>query len=215
VHTFHLSNGVDPARFGPHLRTKKARDELGGPGGTVVLYAGLHGLAQGLEQVLAAAVLLRDVPELRFVLVGDGPEKRALQAQARQERLTNVVFLDPRPAAQVPALLAASNLVLVPLKKHILGAVPSKLYEAMASARPVVMMAAGEAAAIVQETQAGLVVQPGDVAGLAAALRRLAGDPQTAAEFGANGRRAALNQYNRDLIAARFLHYLAEQGGRR
>jgi glycosyltransferase involved in cell wall biosynthesis len=67
----------------------------------------------------------------------------------------------------------------------------------------------------VQETQAGLVVQPGDVAGLAAALRRLAGDPQTAAELGANGRRAALNQYNRDLIAARFLHYLAEQGGRR
>src|SRR6185369_17490623 len=131
----------------------------------VALYAGLHGLAQGLDQVLSAAEALRTEDHLQFVLVGDGPEKPALRERARQRDLTNVRFLDPRPAGEMPQLLATADVVLVPLKKHIPGAVPSKLYEAMASEKPVILVASGEAAEIVRNQQAGIVVEPGNEAG--------------------------------------------------
>ena len=66
------------------------------------------------------------------------------------------------PAGEMPDLLAAADVVLVTLKMHIPGAVPSKLYEAMASGRPVVLVASGEAAEIVREHRAGIVVEPGN-----------------------------------------------------
>jgi glycosyltransferase involved in cell wall biosynthesis len=96
--------------------------------------------------------------------------------------------------------------------------VPSKLYEAMACGRPVVIVADGEPADIVRRTGAGLVVPPGDGAALAAALRTLRDDPTLRATLGANGRRAVEQRYERRSICARFVDYLEAglaQSGRR
>lgn len=205
--TYHLSNGVDGETFHPDRRTAAAREMLGPADSCVAFYAGLHGLAQGLDQVLAAAARLTDTP-VRFVLMGDGPTKADLLRQTQAEGLANVTFLDPRPVQEVPPLLAAADIVIVPLVTHIPGATPSKLYEAMASGRPVVLVAKGEPAAIVRDAEAGLVVEPGDTAGLAAALRTLAGDPVLRQTLGANGRRAAERLFNQTEIAARFVAFL-------
>ena len=127
------------ALFRPDVCADDARATLNGNGRAVALYAGLHGLAQGLDQVLEAAAALREECSLQFGFVGDGPEKQALlHSKLRQRNLSNVRFLDPRPAQDIPAFLAAADIILVPLKMYIPGAVPSKLYEAMASGKAVV-----------------------------------------------------------------------------
>ena len=205
---FHLSNGVNPQLFCPENQNVEARETLGNDESCVVLYAGLHGLAQGLDQVLAAAKILQTEADLKFVLLGDGPEKGMLIEQAKQAHLNNVTFLDARPANAIPSLLASADILLVTLKKHIPGAVPSKIYEAMASGRPVVLAAAGEAAKIVQEHQVGIVVEPGDVAGLARAVRTLQVQPELRRILGENGRRAAEKHFDRSIIATRFIDYL-------
>lgn len=210
VRTYHLSNGVDCDAFGADRATDGARATLAADGRCVALYAGLHGIAQGLPQLLAAASALRDEGGPDLVFVGDGPVKASLVEEARERALDHVRFLDPLPADALPPLLASADILLVPLGLGIPGAVPSKLYEAMASGRPIVLVAGGEPANIVRSHQAGLVVEPDDIAGLASALRRLRDDAALRAELGANGRRAAESYFDRREIALRFIAELEE-----
>src|SRR2546430_11023912 len=127
-----------------------------------------------------------------MVLIGDGPTKGAIVDRVKRRGIQRVRFLSPRPHREMPAILAAADVLVVPLLKYIRGAVPSKLYEAMASGRPVVLIAEGEAAQIVRQHDAGMCVAPGDLAGLVQALRTLSGDADLRARLGANGRAAAI-----------------------
>lgn len=206
--TFPLSNGVDIDLFRPDRCTDAARVALSRNGRSVALYAGLHGLAQGLDQVLKAAEVLRDESNMQIAFIGDGPEKGGLLQRARDRDLKNVLFLQARPANEIPSLIAAADIVLVPLKMYLPGAVPSKLYEAMASERPVVLIAEGEAAEIVRQHQAGLVVKPDDITGLVQALRMLSSQPSLRKTLGVNGRRAAEQHFDRTQIATRFITHL-------
>jgi glycosyltransferase involved in cell wall biosynthesis len=205
---FHLSNGVDTRKFGPACETSTVRTRLAHDNQCVALYAGLHGLAQGLDQLLNAAAMLQEDKDLCFVMVGDGPEKEKLIAQATSARLTNVRFLDSVPASEMPALLAAGDIALVILKTDLPGAVPSKLYEAMASARPVILVAEGEAAQIVRKHEVGITVSPGDTAGLIRALQILRSNPDLRRTMGMNGRRAVETLFDRTKIATGFREYL-------
>ena len=110
----------------------------------------------------------------------------------------------------MPALLAAADLAVACLKRSLPGAVPSKIYEAMAAGRPLVLVADGEPARLVREAGAGLVVAPGDVEGLAAALGALAADPDLRRRLGEAGRRAALERFDRRRIFDRFVDRLEE-----
>jgi glycosyltransferase involved in cell wall biosynthesis len=119
-----------------------------------------------------------------------------------------VHFLAPLPSAEVPPLVASADIMLVPLATHIPGATPSKLYEAMASGRPVVLVAGGEPAAFVRAHQAGIVVAPGDGRGLVEALRTLSADPALRRQLGANGRKAAERLFDKGDIDNAFIDYL-------
>ena len=211
VPTFYLPNGVDTKKFRPDSRTLETLALLGSGQGCVVLYAGLHGLAQGLEQIIEAADRLRDDTSIRFVLVGDGPVKRALVREAQARGLGNMKFLDPVPQDQMPALIAAADIVLVPLKTRIPGAVPSKLYEAMSAGRALVVLTSGEAADIVTQHRAGVVVAPGDIQGLTTSLLDLARNLPHREQLGAEARRAATTLFDRSVSIARFIRYLEEQ----
>lgn len=214
VRTYHLSNGVDTSLFRPERRSAAARARLlesaaGDQVACVAVYAGLHGTAQGLDQILAAVARLDGRGPLT-VFIGDGPEREALIRRKEELRLDRVRFLDPLPREEIPALLASADIALVPLKVPLPGAVPSKVYEAMASGVPVLLVANGEAADIVRSAGAGLVVAPGDIDGLADGLRRLANNVSERRTMGEAGRRAAVAQFDRRQIAARFLRYLEE-----
>ena len=208
--TYHLSNGVDTNRFAEAMNDR-AHTGLNVNGHCVVMYAGLHGLAQGLGQVLTAAEDLFEDRRFRFVLVGDGPEKKMLMGQAAQRGLTNVEFRDPRRSEEIPALIAGCDIVLVPLTSYLLGAVPSKLYEAMAGGKPIILMASGEASQIINEHQAGIAVEPGDINGLVQALKTLLTQPQLRRTLGENGRRAAKQHFDRETIVSNFREFLEEK----
>jgi glycosyltransferase involved in cell wall biosynthesis len=205
---FHLSNGVDTEFFSSSRKTAAARASLGTDKQFVAVYAGLHGHAQGLNQVLEAARVLASDSRFRFVLIGDGPEKGRLQKLANEMGLANVRFLDPLPHDEIPGILAASNAILVPLVGRITGAVPSKIYEGMASGRPLVVIAGGEPADMVREFRVGLSVRPNDIQGLVRALRQLREDVQLSKALGENGRNTALKHFRRKDILERFEWFL-------
>lgn len=207
ITTYHLSNGADTSRFTPNAAISSAVNLLRDRARCVAIYAGLHGVAQGLIQIVDAARLLNQ-EDFRIVLVGDGPEKTALQQHAQFSGVRNIRFLDALPPAEMPALLASADMALVVLKTDLPGAVPSKLYEAMASGLPIVLAANGEPAQIVKHYRAGIVVNPGDAAGLAGAMQTLYALPALRRELGGNGRRAAVEHFDRGNVAARFIEYL-------
>jgi len=180
--------------------------ELNLKGKFVVGYAGLHGLAQGLEVVLEAARMLSDRGEIAFVFIGDGPEKPLLKAVAANRNLKNVFFCDSQPKAKMLVILSNFNLALIPLKRLNLfkGALPSKMFEAMAAALPMLVMVDGAARALVETAQAGLYVEPEKPKALAEAIAQLADDPERCRQLGDNGRRFAFQYFDRAAIARNF-----------
>jgi colanic acid biosynthesis glycosyl transferase WcaI len=199
----HLSNGADTESFSPHKKTEEIRQRYLKNGETGFVYAGLHGLFQGLEQVLVAAGRLRERP-LRFVLVGDGPEKERLVRKAQELDLPNVDFYPPIPHQEMPGVLASFDVAIIPLKSSIRGAVPSKIYEAMASGIPILLMANGEAGEIVRQTGAGVTAKPGRIDELIHLVNELAFHGERRKAMGKAGRLAAEIHYDRCKIAEKF-----------
>ncbi|NQT89894.1 MAG: glycosyltransferase family 4 protein [Candidatus Omnitrophica bacterium] len=208
ISAYHFSNSVDTGKFAPELRTQDIRDSIAKGRGCIALYAGLHGFAQGLDQILKAAARLKDLNDLCIVFAGEGPDKKRLVEMAGSEGISNVRFVDARPHDDMPALLASADIAVITLKTKLPGAVPSKIYEAMASGVPIVLAASGEAADIIKEAKCGISVPPQDTEALAAGLRELAGDAARRKELGANGRRSAESRFDRRVICDKFIDYL-------
>lgn len=164
-------------------------------------------MAQGLGLILDLATAVSDLPQVQFVIVGDGAERELLQRRIETNNLQNVRLLRAQPKERIPALLAASDIAIHVLKYSIPGAVPSKIYEAMASGLPILFAGEGEGARRVLKAEAGLAVPYGDAQGLQQAVRKLVSDHALRQELGAAGRRAAEKHYSRKEIARR-LHQL-------
>jgi glycosyltransferase involved in cell wall biosynthesis len=196
-----ITNGVDPARFNADQVDDYARALIGGGEGPVFLYAGLFGFAQGLDQVLDLAASLHGAMPGTIVLVGDGPARARLYQRVEQEQLERVRILHAQPRERMPAVLAAADVALVTLGASITGAVPSKIYEAMAASLPILLVADGEAARRVEDAGCGLVVTPHDKDALVTAFTRLATDRALRERLGRAGRRAAETTYHRDRAA--------------
>lgn len=209
IRTCHLSNGVDVKKYSPSLRSGKIRSRLGeGEDKCVAIYAGLHGMAQGLEQVLEAAFRLKENKKLHIIFVGEGPEKETLRQKANKRGLRNLTFLPGCSQEEMPEILSSADIAIIPLKTKLKGAVPSKLYEAMASGLPVVLVADGESAGIVKEAQCGFAVSPGNIQALADALACLAEDIPQRKTMGKAGRTAVFEKYDFSQIASKFIDYL-------
>ena len=198
-----ISNGVDRTLFSPCLRSESVRRRLGASSGDLLVgYFGLHGVAQGLEVVLGAAERLQDRPNIKFVLVGDGPLKAKLVAMAKEKSLRNLLFLDPVPKPQVPAMLASCDASLVPLAARLPGTMPSKVYEAMAAGTPPVVAKGCEAEALLKAFDAGKTFEPMDGQELAGALLELADRPEEYRRIRDNALALAA-RFDRDVIADR------------
>jgi colanic acid biosynthesis glycosyl transferase WcaI len=203
-HVFLLPNGVDVSKFRP-LSKAEARTKLGWEHTFTLLYAGTIGMAHGLNILLEAAEKVRDQPDIRIVLVGEGAMKADLIAEATRKHLTNVTFIDARPHDQMPTFISASDVCLASLRKLPLfqGALPSKMYEAMACARPLLLAVDGEARNIIeQEAGAALYVEPENVQALAEAIIYLRDNPAFAEQLGEHGRQYVKTHFNRDLLVS-------------
>jgi colanic acid biosynthesis glycosyl transferase WcaI len=185
-----MPNGVDTRLFQPNAAPdEELSGALGVRGKLVVLYAGNHGYANGLEQVILAAGLIAD-RRVHFLFVGDGPDKDRLQALAQDLALTNVTFVESVPIERLGAFLSISAVAVVTLQKSRItrGARPAKTFVMMAAAKPIVLAAEGESAELVRQAKAGLVVPPNVPQQLASAILLLLENPELASRLGANGR---------------------------
>ncbi len=198
-----IPNGVDTQLFAPGAEAGQLRRLEGLDRKFIALYAGAHGMANDLWQLLAAAEVLREDPRITLVLVGDGREKVALRAKARATGLSNVVFLPSVEKARMPGLLVDADCGLVVLKPIPLFTTtyPNKMFDYMAAGKPVVLAIDGVAKRLVEEADAGVCVPPGDAPALAAALQQLAADPALARELGQRGRTYVEAHYDRAQLA--------------
>jgi len=205
-----VKNGVDLEMFRPGPTENGVRERLGLRDKFVAAYIGTHGMAHGLGTIVEAAALLRHDDRYRFLLIGDGAEKSSLQQRAASEGLTNVLFLDQIPHEDIPDHIRAADVTLVLLRDRVLfrSVIPSKIFEFMGTARPIVIGVDGEARRLVEEAGAGVFVPPEDAKTLLATLRRLDGDPIARSRMGQSGRNFVERRFSRREQARLYLEYL-------
>ena len=208
---FLLTNGVDTSVFKPATPNMELARSLGLDRRKVFLYAGTHGMAQGLGTVLDAAKQTKNLDVL-YVLAGEGAEKDALIRRAQSEGIANIKFLPNQPKQTMPDLLNLAYATIIPLRRLDLfkSALPSKMFESMATAKPIVASLWGEAADLIESAGCGIVAAPEDAAGMRDAVERLAADPALARRLGEKGRHYVQAHFDRERIAGRFLELLQE-----
>ena len=214
-----VTNGVDLSRFRPMERDAELAERFGLTGKLVAGYIGTHGMAHALETVLEAARRMAALPEgreLRFVLLGDGAQKQALQATAKQMGLANVIFLDSVPKAEVPRYWSLLDIAIIHLRKadNFRQVIPSKLFECMGMGIPVVHGVAGESAEIVEREGVGLLFEPENAEALCDGLLRLVRDRELYQRL----RRQCLSaapRYERTALAINMLGVLERTANRR
>jgi colanic acid biosynthesis glycosyl transferase WcaI len=200
-----LPNGIDIERFTPQPPDPLLRARLGLDERKVFIYAGTHGIAQGLHTLVHAAAQLPREAILLFV--GSGPVKPYLVQLVRERKIENVRFHDPVPLERMPSFFALAYASIVPLVRSDLmrGARPSKLFPAFSCGVPVIYSGEGEGAALVTDAGAGVAVPPEDPHALAEAMRAMIAAPQERATMALSARRLVEERFTWSSIVDRWL----------
>lgn len=213
VKTFWLPNGTDANQYNTNNIAHNWRSINGYDADDfIVLYAGILGHAQALEVILNAAVLLKEENKIKFVLVGDGPQKEYLYRLKESLQLTNVSFFPNQPQQQMPQIIYAADTAIVPLKNIPLfkGAIPSKIFESLALGKPILLGVDGEARYLfIDEGKCGLYFTPENEQELAANIVKLKNDKILCKELGNNGIVYVNDKFDRKKIAAAFYNQLS------
>ncbi len=179
-------------------------------GHSIVMYAGSHGVANALDSFVRAAELLRD-QRVTFLLVGQGPEKAALERLVHESGLTNVRFLPPVPKRSIPAILRSADLLFLGLQRCSLfrfGISPNKLMDYMMAGKPIIQ-AIDAGNDMVVESGCGTSVSPETPNEIAAAVLRLLSLSDTERiEMGSRGSSYVSSKHAYPVLAQQFLHTL-------
>lgn len=207
-----VKNGADLDAFSPQDRENDFRRKHGLSGKFVASYVGTHGMAHGLDTVLKAAEILRNEPDIIFMLVGDGAERENLKRLKDSLGLPNVLMLPQLEKTLMPQVLAASDVSLVHLRKADLfkSVIPSKIFESMAMERPIILGVEGESRGIVEAARCGICIEPGNAGEMAEAVRRLRQDRGLAEKLGKNGKSYVAEHFDRNKLADRYLSLLKQ-----
>lgn len=205
---FWLRNGVDVEKFDTvksSWRSENGFDE----NDFIVMYGGILGYAQNLEVLMKAAKMLKEEGTVKFIVVGDGPNKDNLLEWQGKLRLENVTFFPRQPSAVMPFIIQACDVGLVPLRDIQLfrGAIPSKIFEYLILRKPVLLGVDGEAKELfINEGNCGLFYTPQSEQELTEAILKLKNNRELAMQLGNNGERYVKAKFDRKKIASEF-HY--------
>ena len=212
-----IPNWVDTHELTPRARDNAWAREHELVDKFVVMHSGNVGHAQDLDTLLRAATFLRDLDDLRIVIVGGGARRDELKALSKLLEVEHVRFQGYQPRSMLPDSLSASDLHVIGLARGLSGyVVPSRLYGVLAVARPVIVAADAESetAQVVEKVGCGIVVRPGRPELLAAAIRRAYDGELDLAAMGERGRAFVTVEADR-LVAVdryrRLLHELARK----
>jgi len=213
-----ISNGVDEARFREAFADPSAqsslRDQWQLGDRFVCAYIGTIGMACGLAVVLRAARLLRNAgrQDVCFLLVGDGAVYASLKEKVHTENLGEwVIMTGLQPKNLVPAFLSIADACLVHLaRKELFKTVmPSKIFEAAAMCKPIILGVEGFAASFLTDAGAGICIEPENEMALIDAVTELSKNPELAKAMGQLGKTYVKSHYNIDDLAKRYLQVLS------
>jgi glycosyltransferase involved in cell wall biosynthesis len=205
-----IKNGVDLEFFSTNGKREETRESLGVKDKFIVSYIGTVGMAHALDCLLLVAEKMKVRDDIRFLIVGSGAEKENLLNMKTGRNLDNVIFVDRQPKETIPAFYECSDVCLVPLRKAELfkTVIPSKMFEIMSMGKPIIQSVDGEAREILEESRAGIYVEPENKKAIHDAIFHLYGNYNEARAFGQNGRRFVREKFNRDSLAGQYLDTL-------
>lgn len=210
---FWLPNGVDVDELQSRLTGRDWRTQEGFIKEDLLFYfGGLLGYAQGLDCIIQAASLVKDLPEVKFIIIGDGPEKERLLELKERLSATNIYFFKGVPKDQIADVIQSIDVGIIPLKKLdlFLGAIPSKIFEILCLKKPILLGIEGEAKKLfIEQARAGLPFDPENATALAAQVRYVHAHRDQLPEWGRNGHAYVTAHFNRSTIADAFYTFIS------
>ena len=212
-------SGKTPVEYHPNPGSLTHATGIGGipslvlGSGFSVVFAGNLGSVQALDTVLAAAAIVRDLPSVRFVLIGSGSRRDWLNEEIHRIGLTNVEMPGRFAPEAMPAILAQASALLVSLARSptMSQTIPSKIQAYLAAGRPVIASLDGEGARIIEQAAAGLTCPAEEAQALADAIRKLSTTPAGELEqMGRNGRSFYEQHFEPNALAVRLERRFAQ-----
>ncbi len=210
-----LKNGVDINFYDVNKTIEEnawRKEHNYSPEDFILFYGGIIGHAQGLDVILNAAKELENYENIKFVLLGNGPEKERLLKLKAELGLNNLQFYDAVPKSQMQKIIMDTNASIIPLKRLDLfkGAIPSKIFENLALKKPIILGVEGEAEELfIQQGKCGVSFTPEDSENLAKQILHLYNNPELVKELGENGLAYVSENFNRDKIAEDFFKQIS------
>jgi len=186
----YIAYGTDVDMFNPQVDGSSIRAELGLQDKFVVLYAGALGQANDIDTILRAAQRLKSSDKIYFVLFGDGKERPRLKGEAERMKLTNVIFAGVRAKKEMPLVVASADVCLAILQDIPMfrTTYPNKVFDYMAAGRATVLVIDGVSRDLIETSNGGVFVQPGNDELLAKTILELSKDPHRVQQMGQNAR---------------------------
>ena len=213
-----IMNGVDTSLYFPKEKSKTVCDKFGILSGQVVVgYVGTHGMAHDLMTVLKSAESMQEVNEVKFIFLGEGATKKYLQQYRANNDIENVSFYSAVSKKEMLSIWPIFDIVLIPLlnKEAFSRVVPSKIYEAMAMGKVIVLMAPeGEASRLLLENKAGIHILPENHTLLEETIIYLISNPKETDRLSKNAREAALKN-TREMQAKKMIAVLMNSSEKR
>jgi putative colanic acid biosynthesis glycosyltransferase WcaI len=211
-----IPNWTDVKALRPGNKTNSWSQAQALDSGFVVMHSGNVGHAQDLDTLVRATTLLRDVDDLRVVVIGTGARHAQLVSLAERLEADHVRFIDFQPRELLSETLATADVHVVGLARGLAGyIVPSRLYGILAAGRPVIVAAEDESetAQLVREFACGIVVPPGEPLALAEVIRACHDGVYDLADMGRRARDYAETQGDIRFAVARYRELLGEVVG--
>jgi glycosyltransferase involved in cell wall biosynthesis len=178
------------------------------------VYAGAMGVTNGIDQLVDAAVALREAGEdgVAIVAAGNGTEKERIERRVAELGLDNLIVLPDIPRDEIPLLVGAADVTLTAFAPYpvLQTNSPNKFFDSLAAGKPPIVNLDGWLHRLVEERRVGVYVPAGDGEALAQTLADLAGKPDFVRELGANARKLAEHEFSRDLLADRLADVLED-----
>lgn len=193
-------NGVDVKRFEKPIMKLQNEDNI------KIIYAGLIGVAQGIKEIAKNINFKELGAELH--IYGEGAERNSLENFLKENPGRNIFLNSSISREAIPHLLSKFYCALIPLVSNIYGAVPSKIYEAMAAGLPVLFSGSGEGAKIIRETNTGLISSPKDFEALKKNIKEIKNSHELRNKMSVNGRNIAEERFDRNKLIEDFSNEL-------
>jgi len=208
-HISMIPNGCDIQSMGPIKSYDLNKKNF------TAVFAGAHGIANGLDKVLDAAAVLNKMGrhDIRIEFIGDGKLKQDLQKRAIHEKLDNCVFHDPIPKTELIKVLKRADIglmILANIPAFYYGTSPNKFFDYIACGLPVINNYPGWLADLITENQCGCAVPPDNPELLARALVALLDHPIRLKKMGLNSRALAEKMFDRDMLAEKWIAWVEQ-----